>query len=354
LVQARFNTTGLPGAAALADDAAIATALNLTMTAQRRRFLQTLSVLALQASAHAQGAAWPARPVRVIAGGAGGVTDIRARWLSERLVAQLGQALVVENLPAAGGTVAAEAVARAKPDGHTLLFTHQGISAINPHLYPRHSVDMLEDFAPVARFGIGMLVLVVPAASPLSSVQDLLAQARARPGVLNFASPGNGTPPHLSAELLKRLAAINATHVPYQGGGAMITSLLGGQVDFAIEGLTTTLPQVRAGRLRALAISGSQRSPALPDVPTMAEAGVPGYDYIGWTGVLAPAATPEAVVERLNRAINQIAVGAEGRLWFQSLAAEAGEQSPEEFGAFIRAEHARWGRLIRVAGLRAE
>jgi tripartite-type tricarboxylate transporter receptor subunit TctC len=210
------------------------------------------------------------------------------------------------------------------------------------------------DFAPVARFGIGMLLLVVPAASPLTSMQNLLSRAQALSGRLNFASPGNGPPPHLSAELLKRLAAINAKHVPYQGGGAMLTGLLGGQVDFAIEGLTTTLPDLKAGRLRALAISGARRSPALPDVPTFAEAGVPGYDYIGWTGVAAPAATPKAVVERLNRTINAIAADAQGRQWFETFAAEAGEESPDEFGAFIRAEHTRWGKLIRDAGLRAE
>jgi tripartite-type tricarboxylate transporter receptor subunit TctC len=324
------------------------------MRMQRRHFLQTLGSLIVPVIAHAQNATWPSRPLRLIAGGAGSVSDIRARWLSERLGALLGQPVVVENMPAAGGSVAAETVARATPDGHTLLFTHQGISTINPHLYARQSVDMLADFAPVARFGIGMLLLVVPAASPLTSMQDLLARALARPGGLNFASPGNGTPPHLSAELLKRLAGINATHVPYQGGGAMLTALLGGQVDFAIEGLTTTLPQLKAGRLRALAISGARRSPALPDVPTFAEAGVPGYDYIGWTGVAAPAATPKAVVERLNRTINGIAAGAEGRQWFETFAAAAGEQSPDEFGAFIRAEHTRWGKLIRDAGLRAE
>jgi tripartite-type tricarboxylate transporter receptor subunit TctC len=324
------------------------------MGLQRRHLLKALAALTLPALAQAQNPAWPSRPLRLIAGGAGSVSDIRARWLAERLGALLGQPVVVDNLPAAGGSVAAETVARAAPDGHTLLFTHQGISTINPHLYARQSVDMLADFAPVARFGIGMLLLVVPAASPLTSMQDLLSRARSQPGALNFASPGNGTPPHLSAELLKRQAAISATHVPYQGGGAMMTALLGGQVDFAIEGLTTTLPQLKAGRLRALAISGSRRSPALPDVPTIAEAGVPGYDYIGWTGVAAPVATPKAVVERVNRAINQIAAGAEGRQWFETLGAEAGEQSPEEFGAFIRAEHARWGKLIREAGLRAE
>jgi tripartite-type tricarboxylate transporter receptor subunit TctC len=353
-VQTQFNGRPIPGCATQVDDAAIATSPSTTMAPHRRRFLLCLAASTLPAIARSQNPGWPSRPLRLIAGGAGSVTDIRARWLAERLGQALGQPVLVENLPAAGGTVAAEAAARAAPDGHTLLFTHQGISTINPHLYARQSVDMLADFAPVARFGIGMLLLVVPAASPLKTLPDLLAQAKARSGALNYATPGNGTPPHLSAELLKRLAGIDVAHVPYQGGGAMLTALLGAQVDFAIEGLTTTLPHVRAGRLRALAISGQRRSPALPDVPTIAEAGVPGYDYIGWTGVAAPAATPRAVVDRLNLEINRIATGGEGRRWFEGFAAEAGEQSPDEFGAFIRTEHGRWGALIRHAGLRAE
>lgn len=321
----------------------------------RRRFLQALAVLSLPSSVgHAQPTIWPSHPIRLVAGGAGSVTDIRARWLAERLGVALGQPVIVENMPAAGGIVAAEAVARAAPDGHTLLFTHQGISTINPHLYPQRGIDMLADFAPVARFGIGMLLLVVPAGSSLRSVQDLLASARAKPGTLNFASPGNGTPPHLSAELLKRMADIDVVHVPYQGGGAMLAALMGGQVDFAIEGLTTTLPHVKSGRVRALALSGTRRSALLPDVPTLADAGVPGYDYIGWTGIVAPAATPRPVVDRLNLEINRIASSHEGRQWFEASGSEAGEQSPREFDAFIRAEHARWGKLVREARLRAE
>lgn len=330
------------------------------MKLTRRHWLHHAALLSFAACAatalgvRAQGTTFPTRPLRLVAGGAGSVTDIRARWLAERLGAALGQPVVVENNPAAGGSLAAEQVARAAPDGHTLLLTHQGIAAINPHLYAKVGYDSLADFVQVARFGIGQQALVVPAASPVTSVADLIARARARPGVMNYGSNGNGTPPHLAAEQLKRLAGIEATHVPYRGGGALLTALLGQQVDWAIEGLTPLLPHVRSGALRVLAVSGSRRVPVWPDVQTLAEAGVSGYEYIGWTGIAAPAATPLAVVERLNREINRIASSDEGRRFFAQSGAEAGELTPTEFAAFVRAEHANFGRLIRETGLRAE
>ena len=232
--------------------------------------------------------------------------------------------------------------------------THQGIAAINPHLFASPGYDALRDFAAVARFGIGALLLAVPAASPAQTVRDLLERAAAKPGALNFGTPGNGSPPHLAAVQFMRMAGFEATHVPYKGGGAMMTALLAGEVDWAIEGLTATLPQVKAGRLRALAVTGARRDLALPDAPTLAEAGVPGYSYIGWTGVVAPAATPLWVVERLNREINRIASSEDGRRWFQRISADAGEQSPAEFAAFVQAEHTKMGELVKAAGLRAE
>lgn len=324
------------------------------MKLHRRRFLGLGVAGGAAAAWPVHAADWPIRPIRLIAGGAGSVTDIRARWLAERLGTALGQPMVVENNAAAGGNLAAVQVARAAPDGHTLLLTHQGIAAINPHLFEKLGYDALADFAPVARLGIGQLALAVPAASPIRSVADLLARARARPGAMNFGSNGNGTPPHLAAEQLKRMAGIEAVHVPYKGGGALLTALLGSQVDWAIEGLTPLLPHVRSGTLRALAVTGARRVPAWPDVPTLAEAGVPGYEYIGWTGIAAPVATPQPVVERLNLEINRVATTDEGRRFFAQAGADAGELTPAEFAAFIRAEHARLGRLIREAGLKAE
>jgi tripartite-type tricarboxylate transporter receptor subunit TctC len=324
-----------------------------------RRRLNVATVLGLVAAVvshavRAQPPSWPSQPIRLVTGGAGGVTDIRARWLAERLATTLGQPVTVDNQPAAGGNVAATQFARAVPDGHTLMFTHQGQAAVNPHLYANPGYDALRDFAPVARFGIGALVLVVPAGSGLQSVGDLIARAKAKPRTMNFGSPGNGLPPHLAAVQFMRLGGFEATHIPYKGGGAMMTALLSGEVDWAIEGLTAALPQVKAGRLRALGVTGTRRAPSLPEVPTLAEAGVPGYEYIGWTGVVAPAATPGAIVDRLNAEINRIAASDEGRRWFQSTGADAGEQTPGEFAAFLRAEHAKLGELVRSAGLRAE
>jgi len=324
---------------------------------RRRRLLLHslgLGLVPLVPLASAQPAAWPSRPLKLVAGGPGSVTDIRARWLAERLGASLGQTVVVENNGAAGGNVGAAQVARAAPDGHTLLMTHQGIAAINPHLYASPGYDALRDFVQVARFGIGAQLLVVPVASAAQNVADLLARAQAKPGSLNFGTPGNGLPPHLAAVQFMRMAGFDATHVPYKGGGAMMTALLAGEVDWAIEGLTASLPQVKAGRLRALAVTSVRRVPSLPEVPTLAEAGVPGYEYIGWTGIAAPAGTPAALVERLNREINRIATSDEGRRWFQGTGADAGEQSPAEVAAFVQAEYAKLGGLVRAAGLRAE
>jgi tripartite-type tricarboxylate transporter receptor subunit TctC len=323
----------------------------------RRRLLMYalgLGLPPMASFAMAQPAGWPSRPIKLVAGGPGSVSDIRARWLADRLGASLGQTVVVENNAAAGGNVGAAQVARAAPDGYTLLMTHQGIAAINPHIYASPGYDALRDFAPVARFGVGALMLVVPATSPSQSLAELVARAKAKPGSLNFGTPGNGLPPHLAAVQFMRMATFEATHIPYKGGGALMAALLAGEIDWAIEGLTATLPQVKAGRLRALAVSSVRRVPMMPEVPTFAEAGVPGYEYIGWTGVAAPAGTPPLLVERLNREINRIAASEEGRRWFQGIGSDAGEQSPAEFAAFVQGEHTKLGSLLRAIGLRVE
>jgi len=310
--------------------------------------------LVFAASALAQPVAWPSRPVKIVAGGAGSVTDIRARWLAERLSRALGQAVIVENNAAAGGNVGAEMVARSTADGYTLLVIHQGTAAVNPHLFARTGYDPLVDFAPITRWGYGSLLLTVPNSVPATSARELVALAKAQPGALNFGSPGIGTPPHLASELFKRAAGIEATHIPYKDGGALMSALLAGQVTWAVEGLTAQLPHVRAGSLRALAVTGSRRSPALPDVPTTAEAGVAGYEFSGWTGLAAPAGTPRAVIERLHAEVARISAGDEAAAWFASGGAEPGLLSPEAFADFIRTEHARWGKVIRDAGIRME
>lgn len=320
-----------------------------------RRQALCLAVLAPLARAPlAQEAAWPTRPIRLVAGGVGSVSDIRARWIAPRLGEALGQPVIVENNGAAGGNLSAAAVARGAADGHMILMYHQGLAAMNPHLYAKPGYDPLLDLQPVTRFGHGALLLTVPAALPVQSIADLLALARSQPGALNFGSPGVGTPPHLASELFARMARIEAVHVPYRGGGALMGALLAGQVTWAIEGLTAQLPHVRAGRLRALGVTGAQRSRSLPDVPTIAEAGVAGYEYEGWTGFAVARATPPAIVARLHAEISRLAATAEAREWFAQTGSEAGTMTPAATDDFVRAEHARWGRFIRETGLRAE
>jgi tripartite-type tricarboxylate transporter receptor subunit TctC len=324
------------------------------MTLHRRTCILAAAALSFGRFGWAADAPWPTRPIRFVTGGVGGVTDVRLRWLAERLGPALGQPIVVDNVPAGGGSVSAEQVARSAPDGYTLLMTHQGIAAITPHVSPRLGYDPIADFAPVTRLGHGPLLLAVPASVPATTLGELLALARRQPGALNYGSPGLATPPHLAGALFARSAAIDATHVPFKGGGALATALIGGQITWAIEGPTVLLPHVRSGRLRALGVTGAKRLPMIPDVPTIAEAGVPGYEFAGWTGIVAPAATPAAIVARLNAEIVRIAEAPEGRQWFEALAAEPGTQTPEAFGAFVREEHAKWGRVIREAGIRAE
>lgn len=298
--------------------------------------------------------AWPGRPIRLLAGGAGSPPDLRARWLAERLGPALGQPVVVENLPAAGGSVAAQQVARAVPDGHTLLMLTQGQATINPHLVAAPGYDALKDLRPITRFGIGPLLVLVPAASRWTTLADLASAARAQPGQAQFGSPGVGTPPHLSAELLLQSLGATGQHIPYNGNGPLMAALLaGGQVQWALEGLVAALPHVRAGRLRALAITSAQRNPAAPDLPTVAEAGAPGFEYVGWTGLAAPAGTPDAIVQRLAAEVRRVADSDETRRWITGLGGEPGWLAPEAFGDLIRTEHARWGALIRARGIQA-
>jgi tripartite-type tricarboxylate transporter receptor subunit TctC len=312
-----------------------------------------LAVLACPAS-HAQ-SGWPGKPVRiVVAGGTGGVVDIRARWLAERLSTGLGQPVIVENRAGAGGNIGTQSVARSEPDGRTLLFVHQGTMAINPHLYPHTGYDPLTDFAPITRLGVGPLLLTVNRDVPAHSVAELVQLAKARPGALNYGSPGIGTPPHLASELFKRAAGIQATHVPYKGGGALMTDLLAGHLTWSMDGMNTQLPHVKSGRLRALAVTGPRRLQSLPDLPTIAEAGVPGYEYLSWTGVSAPAGTPRPVIAQLYQEISNLSATPEAREYFSSFGLDAGIEPPEEFASFIKAEYVKWGAVIHDAGIRLE
>ena len=309
----------------------------------------------LSAFALARAAGWPARPIHLIVpGGPGGVVDLRARWIAERLAPALGQPIVVENRAGAGGNIGTEAGAHSAPDGYTLVMVHQGTLVMNPHLYRHPGYDALHDLAPITRIGVGPLLLAVNPSIPVSSVAELIALAKAKPGQLSFGSPGVGTPPHMAAELFKRAAGIDIVLVPYRGGGQTVSDLMAGHIAASIEGMNVQLPQVKAGHLRALAVTSAQRVPSLPDVPTIAEAGLPGYEYMGWVGIAAPAGTPSEVTGRLYREIARILQTQEARDWFDSYGQSPGGESPEAFGTLIRAEYAKWGTLIRDAGLKAD
>ena len=299
---------------------------------------------------------WPSKPLRIIVpGGAGGLIDTRARWLAPRMAVALGQSVVVENKTGAGGNIGTEMAARSAPDGYTLVIIHQGTMAVNPHLYARAGYDPLVDFIPLTRIGgASAMVLAVAAESPAKDLSDLVRMAREKPGHLSFGSPGIGTPPHMAGELFKRLAGIDAIHVPYKGGGQAANDLLAGHVNWTFDGSAVQLPLIKAGRTRALAVTSGGRLAGLPDVPTLAEAGVPGYEYTTWSGIALPAGTPPPIVARLHAEISKILVSAEARDYFSSLSMSGGVDTLDAFAALIRAEHAKWRDIIRQTGMKAE
>ena len=304
----------------------------------------------------AQEPQWPAKPLRIIVpGGAGGLLDIRARWLAPRLAVALGQSVTVENKTGAGGNIGTEMAARSAPDGYTLVIIHQGTMAVNPHLYARAGYDPLVDFIALTRIGgASAMVLAVAFDSPAKDVSELLRMAREKPGRLSFGSPGIGTPPHMAGELLKRLAGIDVIHVPYKGGGQAANDLIAGHVNWTFDGTAVQLPLIKAGRTRALAVSSSGRVAGLPDVPTLTEAGVSGYEFTAWSGIALPAGTPVRIVARLHGEISKILGSTEASEYFSSLGLSAGADTMEAFAAQIRAEHVKWGDIIKQTGMKAE
>ena len=299
--------------------------------------------------------AYPVKPIRlVVAAPAASATDIRARWLAPKLGVALGQPIVIDNRPGAGGSIGTELAAKSAADGYTLLLVHQGTLTLNPHIYPRLGYDPFRSFAPVTRLGMSPLVLAVHPGVPANSVADLIQLAKQKPGQINFGSPGTGSPPHLAAELFKRLVQIQVTHVPYKGGAPALIDLMGGRVAYTFDSAVVQMPAARAGKTRALAVTSPKRVPGLPDLRTVAESGLPGYEFRAWQGIAAPAGTPPAIVARLNADIVKIMSTPEARDWFAELGGEPTTDTPQEFAAFIRSEHARWGPIIRDAGIKVD
>jgi tripartite-type tricarboxylate transporter receptor subunit TctC len=301
------------------------------------------------------GQAYPTRPVHIVVPSSpgAGVTDIMARLVGQHLSARIGQQIVVDNRPGASGIIGAEFVSRAAPDGYTLLIANVSL-IVNPFLYPKMPYDPLKDFIPVTNLNSAPLMLVVHPSVPAKSLTELIAYAKSHPGRLNYGSGGLGSTPYLAAELFKSLAGIDVVHVPYKGGGPALSDLVGGQLSFMIENMPGTMPYVRANNLRALAITSPQRSELAPELPTMAEAGVPGYEISGWNGLFAVKGTPPEIVARLHSDVAKILRTAEVRQELAALGAEPVGDTPEEFAAFLKADVARWGKIIQEKGIRSD
>jgi tripartite-type tricarboxylate transporter receptor subunit TctC len=318
---------------------------------QRAAFFAVLALTAAGALAQT----YPTKPIRlVVPFPPGGTTDILAREVGQTLSAALGQPVVIDNRPGAAGNIGSELVAKSAPDGYTLLMATVGTHAINPSLYAKLPYDHVADFAPVILVASVPNVLEVTPSLPVHSVADLIKLAKQEPGRINFASSGSGTSIHLSGELFKTMAGVNMTHVPYKGSAPALTDLIGGQVQVMFDNLPSSLQQIKAGKLRAIAVTSAQRAPALPDVPTIAESGLPGFEATSWFGVVAPAGTPPAIVARLNADVNQWLQTPEAKEKLLAQGAAAAGGSPEQFAAYIRAETEKWAKVVKASGAKVD
>ncbi|MFM1990684.1 MAG: hypothetical protein RJA99_3641 [Pseudomonadota bacterium] len=298
--------------------------------------------------------AWPTKPVRIVVPfPPGGAADTFARLVAEYAGKSIGQPVVAENRPGAGGQIATDVVAKAAPDGHTFLIVTVG-HAVNPSLYPKLPYDTLADFAPVARVADLPSVLVVNPDVPAKTVQELLALMKAKPDALSYASSGNATTSHVAGAMLLAQAGVRAVHVPYKGSAPAVTDLIGGQVQWMIDPILSSQQHVRTGKLRALAISTTRRSALAPGLPTIAESGLPGYEFSAWFVLLAPAKTPSAVVQRMHAEVERILALPEVRERFAQLGAEPGSGSTQQVGAFLAAEVKRYEKVVRDAGMKAD
>ena len=314
--------------------------------------LSTVALLASAAAALAQPAAYPTKPIRiVVAYTPAGATDILARTIGQKLTEAWGQAVIIDNRPGANGNIGTEYAAKATPDGYTLLIVTAGTHGINPGLYRKLGFDAVKDFAPVSLVAMVPNVFVVNNAVPSKDLKEFIAYAKANQGKLNYGSPGNGSTAHLSMELFKSMTGIQMVHVPYKGSAGVLADLIGGQIVVTMDNMPPYVPQVKAGKIRALAVSPARRSPALPDVPTVAEAGVPGYDSGAWFGLVAPANTPKDLVAKLSRETARILKLPDVSARLADLGAESVGGTPEQFSAHIKAEIAKWAKVIRDANV---
>ena len=318
----------------------------------RRAAVAVLALLAVSAPTHAE---FPDRPIKIVVPyPPGGTTDLLARAIAPRLSERLHQPVVVENRAGAGGVIGAQAVSKSTPDGYTLLFGTVATHGILPVLQKPAPYDPLKDFAPVTLVAYTPNVLLVNPAVPVRNVAEMLALAKAKPGTLNFGSTSQGGSPHMSGELLKTMAQIDLQHVPYKGGGPMLIDLIGGQIQLGFDNLPSAIAHVRSGKVRALAVTTAKRWPSAPEIPTLAEAGVPGYEASAWFGLLAPGATPKPVVELLQRHVAAILRLPEVEKQFFEQGAEPGGNTPDEFARMIAAELQKWAKVVAATGVKLE
>ena len=309
--------------------------------------------LAAPSPAHAQ--TWPSKPVRIVVPfSPGGFADSSARAIADRLAARLGQPVVVENRPGAGGNIGAELVAKSAPDGYTLQLAYDGTIVVNPHVYSKLGFDPIKDFAPVTKLGDAAVIVVAHPSLPANNLRELIALAKAKPGMLNFGSSGTGGSAHLACEMLNQRAGIDLIHVPYKGGGQAITDVVGGQIPLVCTAIATAQQFVKSGKLKALGLSSEKRDPTMPDVPTFAESGLPGFVVNSWVGVLAPAQTPRAIIDRLQTEIAAVLQLPEVRTRYAVLGIEPVGNKPDEYAAQIKADLENWGPVVKRANVRIE
>ncbi|HKB82555.1 MAG TPA: tripartite tricarboxylate transporter substrate binding protein [Burkholderiales bacterium] len=302
---------------------------------------------------NAQG--YPEKTIRLIVPySPGGTADMLARTISQTMAESLGQQIIIDNRPGAGGNIGADLVAKAAPDGYTLLMGTVATHAINPHLYPDLPYDAAKDFAPIILLATLPNLLVVNSSLAAKDVKDLIALAKSKPGELAFASAGNGTSQHLSGELFKKMTGVDMTHIPYKGSAPAVTDLIGGQVQLMFDNIPSSLPHVRAGKLRALAVTGPRRSPVLPDLPTLSEAGLPGFSITSWFALLAPARTPAKILLRLNKEAEKAIGSKELRRKWMAQGIEPAGGTSEQLAAFMRTEAPKWEKIVRRSGARVE
>ena len=324
-----------------------------------RFFALIAACIAFATAGHAQpagkpGGVYPSKPVRLVVPFApGGSNDIMARITAQKLTESFGQQVIVDNRAGASGILGTDIAAKAAPDGYTVLMMSLTLT-VNPSLYKKLPYSTEKDLAPVTLVASAPLMLVVHPSLPAKSVNEFIAFAKANPGKLNFGSGGPGATPHLAGEMLKMMARLQMTHVPYKGGGPALADLIGGQIQLMLENVPSTLPHVKAGRLRALALTGLKRSPLVPDLPTLDEAGLKGYEIVGWNGLFVPAGTPQNIIAHLHGLTVKMLAQPDVKERLATLGAEGVGNTPDEFRAFVKAEIVKWARVVKEAGLKVE